>query len=266
MKEHPISAEKARELMAGDLGDVYRKILADCCVPIFWCQRNGEHVNIAHNGTLTIVRTPKEIIGVTAAHVVRQFEQDIKTGSFQLNLMNEIVNDLLDRVICISDKLDIATISLGEQLTQKLGKVPLGMWPPRLPEVGRGIMIAGFPGIERLQPEPLKISWGLFTALGIARTVSQQQITWLVEPEHHIPNPKIPTPPPQYPLGGISGGPLISWFESEAHVVHFRLSGIVIEHPDYSENTDFPPIERLVAVCADSITEDGRIIEFATSA
>jgi len=201
------------------------------------------------------------VIGVTAAHVVRQFAHDIKNEQFQLNLMNEIVNDLLDRVICISDKLDLATIALDDELVERLGKVPLSMWPPLPPEEGRGIMIAGFPGVERLQPEPRKISWGLFTVLGVARTVSHQQITWLIEPEHNIPSPKIPTPPPQYPLGGISGGPLVSWFESDAHLVHYRLSGIVVEHPDYAGNTDLPPIERLVAVRADTITETGRIIE-----
>lgn len=36
MDEHPISLNKAKELLAGDLGDVYRRILADSCVPIYW--------------------------------------------------------------------------------------------------------------------------------------------------------------------------------------------------------------------------------------
>lgn len=259
MDNHPISLDKARALLAGDLGDVYRKILSDCCVPMFWYRLDSKHVEIAHNGTLTIVRTPKKTIGITAAHVVYQFARDNKGGQFRLRLMNEVVADLLDRVIDISDKRDMATIDLDDGFVQRLGKIPLNMWPPIPPEEGRGIMISGFPGIERLQPEPHRISWGLFTAIGVARTVSQEQITWLVEPEHQVPNPKIPTPPPLYDLGGISGGALISWFESEAHIVHYRLSGIVTEHPDYKANPDFPPIERLIAARADSITENGRI-------
>lgn len=259
MDDHPISLEKAKELLSGDLGDVYRKILSDCCVPIFWYRLDGKHVKFAHNGTLTIVRTPKKTIGITAAHVVRQFARDVQDGQCKLQLMNEVVADLLDRVIDSSEKRDVVTIDLGDNLVQKLGKVPLNMWPPIPPEEGRGIMIAGFPGIERLRSEPHKVSWGLFTVIGVARTVSQEQITWLVEPEHHVPNPRIPTPPPLYNLGGISGGPLISWFESKAHIVHYRLSGIVTEHPDYKGNTDFPPIERLIAARADLITESGTI-------
>ena len=68
MAEHPISLDKAKELLAGDLGEVYRRILADCCVPIYWFRLDTRDFDIAHNGTLTIVQTPKKFLGITAAH------------------------------------------------------------------------------------------------------------------------------------------------------------------------------------------------------
>jgi hypothetical protein len=66
-----------------------------------------------------------------------------------------------------------------------------------------------------------------------------------------------PAPSPRYGLGGVSGGPLISWFESESYIATYTLSGIITEHPDYEEN-EFT-IERVIATRADFIQHSGRI-------
>jgi hypothetical protein len=258
--EHPISIEKAKELLAGDLGDVYRRILADCCVPIYWFNLGTKDFSISHNGTLTIAQTPKVILGITAAHVYRQYEVDRKKGAVRLQLMNEVVDDLDKRVIDVSDKLDLATFALDEALVKRLKRTPLGEWPPRTPQEAKGIMISGFPAVERIESKNFEVNFGLFTALGVARTVTEKQITWLLEREFQLAKARVPAPPPEYELGGISGGPLISWFESPNFVTHHCLSGIVVEHPDYKGNKDVPPIERLIAVRADAITESGKIV------
>jgi len=39
---------------------------------------------------------------------------------------------------------------------------------------------------------------------------------------------------------------------------------VVIEHPDYN-NKDMPPIERLIAICAGSIAESGKIVWSASA-
>jgi hypothetical protein len=58
-------------------------------------------------------------------------------------------------------------------------------------------------------------------------------------------------------LGGISGGPLISWFESENYIATYSLSGVITEHPDYESN-EFT-VERVIAIRADFIQSSGRI-------
>jgi hypothetical protein len=260
MVDHPISLDRAKELLAGDLGDVYRRILMDCCVPIFWFRLDVKQAVIAHNATLTIVQTAKSLLGVTAAHVFRQYLTDLKAAPLRLQLGNEVVEDLRDRVIDVSDRLDIATFAFDEPLVRRLGRTPLGAWPPRPPQEDKGIMIAGYPAVERIESKDFTVNFGLFTGLGVARTVTDKQVTWLMERDEQLTNAKIPPLPPQYDLGGISGGPLISWFESENFVSHHRLSAIVIEHPDYKNNKDIPALERLIAVRADSIAESGKIL------
>ena len=76
---------------------------------------------------------------------LRQFEKDCSNNSVTLQLANETIDNLFDSVIDISDKYDLATIAIDEKLLARLGKqkTPLGVWPPKPPQEGRGIMIAG---------------------------------------------------------------------------------------------------------------------------
>ncbi|MCW5631875.1 MAG: hypothetical protein KIT17_00930 [Rubrivivax sp.] len=245
-------------MLAGDLGDVYRNILKTSCAPLYWYRRDRKDLAILHNGKVTFVKTPQRLLGITAAHVLNAYLADACNGDVQLQIMSGAVDDLPGRIISVSDRLDIATFAVDEGLLHRLGTeiVPLASWPPCPPQEGRGIMLSGFPAIERVA-ESNKVEFGLFTAIGIARTVTDLQITWLIEPEAQFADAKIAPPPSLYGLGGISGGPLIGWFESDSHLATYTLSGIVIEHPDYDGN-EFN-VERVVAVRADHIHESGRI-------
>jgi hypothetical protein len=258
-EEHPISIERAKELMAGDLADVYRDILRRCCAPIFWLDRQHHDRGILGNGTITFVQTPERLLGITAAHVWRGYEEAAADSDLLVRIGDCVIADLADRRIDVSDRLDLATFGLDAKVMEMLGeeKRPLEYWPPRAPEEGRGIMLAGFPAVARQEADNA-VSFGLFTALAIARTVTDLQITWLIEPDAQLEAAQIPPPPPQYGLGGVSGGPLITWLETESHIATYVLGGIIAEHPDY-EGNEFS-IERVVARRADLILASGRII------
>lgn len=258
-RERPITPERARQLMAGPLADVYRGILNDCCAPIYWYRSDRADLAILNNGTVTFVQTPERLLGVTAAHVLRGYLRDsAAAGQVTLQIFNAVIDDMEARIVHLPDHLDIATFVVDEALLARLGKrsVPLASWPPRAPQEGRGIMLAGYPAVERLV-ERDRVNFGLFTALVIARRVTDVQITWLVEREAMLVDARIPAPPLNYGLGGISGGPLITWLESEQHIATFVLGGVIVEHPDYDHN-DFA-VERVVAIRADFITPDGRV-------
>lgn len=259
-QDHPISIARAKELMAGDLGTVYRDILRRSCAPVYWFGLTSRVPHIINNGTLTFVRTSQRLLAVTAAHVFRGWEVDSKKQRVRLQVSNLVVDDLWSKLIDVSDDLDIATIQIDDRFLAALGRdvTPLTSWPPQVPQEGKGIMLAGYPAIERIEAEPFSVDFGLFTALVVARRVSEHQITWLVERDHQLENSGMKPPPEKYDLGGVSGGPLISWFESPQHVVHYHLSGIITQHPDYA-SSDFA-IERIIASRADAITESGKIV------
>jgi hypothetical protein len=110
-------------------------------------------------------------------------------------------------VIDISDDLDLATLAIDDKLLSRIGKdvEPLSTWPPRVPREGRGVLLAGYHGVDALQPKPTEVNWGLFTVLGIAWRVLPDQITWVAERDPDI-NTDLPL---EHRLDGISGGPLI---------------------------------------------------------
>jgi len=255
---HPISIEEAKRHMAGDLADVYRDILKKCCAPLYWFNQKSTDRRILNNATVTFVQTPEILIGVTAAHVVQGFIKESADSDLTLMLMNYEMTDFLGRIIDVSDKYDLATIRLDAELLSSIGKElhPLQYWPPMPPQEGRGIMLAGYPAVERNATNN-SVEFGLFTALVSARTVTDTQITWLIEPDARINDAKVPAPPSQYNLGGISGGPLITWLETESHFSMFALGGIIKEHPDYESNNF--SIERVITARADLINPSGRI-------
>jgi hypothetical protein len=202
-----------------------------------------------HNGTITVVRTPKKLFGITAGHVVDQWNQDLQNGGVTLQIKDRVIDDL--RIVDSSSKRDLATFDLDEQLVKKLGLEPID-WPWRPPVEGGGLLLAGYPGNTRIY-EQMQIEWSPFFAITTARTVTLDQLTILVPPDDNVKN----SLPPDFDLGGISGGPIIGIFETESHVAFHRLCGVITEHPNY-DHSDFS-IERIVGAAAEAITESGKI-------
>src|SRR5450631_1663096 len=155
---------------AGPLADVYRGIVNACCCPIFWYRRGDGEVTIINNGTVTFLQTPERLLGVTAAHVLQGYLDDARRERLTLQLADAVVDDMHARIIHLPGHVDIATFDVDQLLLARLGKrvVPLAKWTPRVSQEGRGIMLAGFPAIERLVEQD-RVNFGLVTALVLTR-------------------------------------------------------------------------------------------------
>lgn len=247
---HSISFEKAKQLVQGPLGQVYRAVALSCCAPLLWFRPSDNPCRILHNGTVTVVRTPKKIFGVTAAHVIEQYNQDFEKAWLRLQLKDKLIEGI--RIIDSCSRRDLATIELDEQIVNTLGLEPLD-WPSEPPGEGRGLLAAGYPGNGKMNVEPMQVDWTPFFAITTARTVTEEQITLLISRNEWVNN-SLPERPD---LGGISGGPIIGIFETKAGVAFHRLSGVITEHPNY-ETSDFC-LERIVGSSAAAITDLGTI-------
>lgn len=250
---HPISMERARDLMLGNLGKAHREMLRSYCAPIFWFDLDDAARKILHNGTVFFVQTQTEVIGVTARHVVADYRDDASRRRVRLQIFNAIVNDLQDRVIDESEPHDVATFRTDADLLKRIGKTMNVMksWPPRPPDIGRGIMLAGYPGQERLVGKLQDVDFGLITIEGIATSVSDQQIIVRRERQYELKIDGMQDMPIGFELGGISGGPLISWIENSSGITLPFLSGIISQ-----AHTE---LETIVCKRADFIRSDGSI-------
>jgi hypothetical protein len=253
---HPISEETARALMAGELGEQYFAILAQTCSPLYWHAPN-EHgqSEILHNGTLTYVQGRDGIFGVTAAHVVKGYLADASRPGCMLQLGNA---KLELQLIEMDEQLDIATLAIPGVALRQVGKgiAPVSLPRPHdEPQEGRGIMLCGFPGEDRRPYPGNHVSWGAFGAVGISRRVNQRQITWSPDHEHHVPLRNVPVLERNKNLGGISGGPLIAWFEKAGGLLsYYSLAGVIVQ----AEAT----LENVVARRAEYIRPDGKLRPF----
>jgi hypothetical protein len=250
---HPISRERAEALLRGGLGAYYLTIIQQSCAPIYWYRSvAGGRGSIIANGTITFVRTPSRLFGVTANHVIQDYEALIGSEGLVAQIFQARYEP---KIISRSERLDLITLDIPEQILSELGKkiVPLSLPRPHdAPQEGRGILLGGYVGQERREVSPSIVEWGMLGAVGVARRVSEKQITWSPDREHHIDVLGLPPLPPHKDLGGISGGPLIALFEkANGQLAYHSLGGVIVEAN--------PQIENVVAIRSEFIREDGTL-------
>lgn len=206
---------------------------------------------IARNGSASLIRTPERILGITAAHVVDGYIAEKQSCSRIEATLGGLQFDLEERVIACCRTLDIATFAVDERELLRIGfNVLEGAWPPITPMAGDFIVFAGWPGCER-HITPDIVTGGAWT--GIARAqVSGDIITIDIDHSQGLlsPVPGVPPPPPNYEVGGISGGPLMTILPRDRGF-DWRLGGVMIQ------GTAAWDIVR--AVRADAIAADGSI-------
>src|SRR5258708_26220457 len=109
---HPVSVERAKELMRGDFGRYHYDILARVCSPLYWHfpdEKGGRPIRA--NGTLSYVQSDGQVFGVTAAHVINRYLNDEKMPGCILQLGNAPFSaDIID----MDERFDLATLRLSK--------------------------------------------------------------------------------------------------------------------------------------------------------
>jgi hypothetical protein len=210
---------------------------------------------ISTGGSAFLVRTPAGILGVTAGHVIDGFVAARKTCADITATLGGFSFDLEERLIERGHGVDIATFRVREADIPAIGFRPLERaWPPTAPASRGIVLIAGWPGRERIV-DAERVIGGIYCGWGSAG-VSNLQITIRVDHDKRpiSPLPGVPLPPPGFEFGGISGGPVMMIdAEDSGHNMGWRVAGVISEgRSDY---------DYIVATRADFIQDDGRITE-----
>lgn len=265
-----MSPEERKAALSGGLGQMFSEMANKHVTWIWWTNKVTNPINFLGHGTAFILDRGKELMLVTCGHVYRQFAAHQKEfGDLHCQIGNTMAPNLKDMLIDCGNmhiplgerapEPDIATFQINADTFENLKKIPIkasGPWAEP-PKPNQSVMFAGYPGHERISLGTDGISFGFHTGMTGAQTITDRQITMLIEREYLVGSTELGVPPPGYGLGGISGAPLlVPEFGSGGW--YFRLAGVISEAPGPRAPEDVI-FDMVAADRAEFIREDGRL-------
>lgn len=233
--------EQAIALLRKGLDKALQMAAAQYVMPICWIAAEKGRPLILGNGSAFMVDAGCGPLLVTANHVYTESCIAHAKRPDTVCLVGNLVRFPLPQRLIASDSIyDVATFRVLPEEVEKFrrdGKFVLSggqpNWPPRPPESERGVFFVGFPGDGR-QMRPyragnlVEIDWTGYTALAIATSVSDDNITVLLEHDMRYDVGHRSTVPPDWALGGCSGAPLLTLVDHNS-LYSWRLGGVIYE-------------------------------------
>lgn len=226
--------DDAIELLQGEYGKFLLENMMNYVSAISWGSFNNGHFSIQSNGTVFFLNLGSGPLLVTAAHVYEAYLA-AKTTLPNFNcLIGDLEFDLESRLICSlgSKALDIATFSINEDEIKRLNKhqtYGAAAWPIERVNAGDGVIIAGFPGLERNQLGPQEYEFGLYVALTPVSSVSERNFGCHFQRENWIDTLGLGFPDEDYSMGGMSGGPAFLYKEPAGGIATWDLAGVIYQ-------------------------------------
>jgi hypothetical protein len=265
--EQQLSVDEGRALIHGGLGEYELQLVISFCAPLGW-RVQAENGDIhSRNGTAFFLDAGGGVFGVTASHVIEGWRQSRKIeDASSLRVAGNGYSLQLDwdaRVIDAHAGIDIATFKIDRQEVKALGKNVLTgfqkQWPPDPPAQRCGIYYCGYPGVGTRQNLPREITFGAACGYGEASSVSEKDISTLIERERSIPLLGRGVHPENFDFGGISGG--VMMMIEQNRIRSWALAGVIYQGPNSSENPDeaIAGLEIIKARRAHFILASGRL-------
>ncbi len=235
-----LTMEEAIAIMKGGLGKAELEIVSSFCAPLYWVYLDENRQILTKNGSAYFLNAGKGPFGVTAFHVIKQWQEDRKNGCGPLRLAGEgrsVEFHFEDRAIAFHEGLDIATFHVTEEEVRNIGKTVLTgfqkTWPPLPPPQNCGIYYAGYPQNGTKQISIQMVQFGVVRGSGVATAINDRDVVCQFEREFWLPDPVRGAPPENYDFGGISGGLMLTVVQGS--IRSWMLSGTIYEGPSTSE-------------------------------
>ena len=211
-----------------------RQIAKQSCVPFWWhgVSSNNEY-KILHNGTLCLLDTGSNKIGITADHVYSEYLQNKQANP---DIVCQIGGNTFlpeNRVIDRSSELDLATFELSDIIVAASGgyfHAPRH-WPTGVVTEGDAILLGGYPGLLREEHHAtadIPFQW----FAGAATSVSPLNVSLNIDFKN-LHQPLKPNSPLNPQLGGMSGGPVFRLVPGI--IEHLELVGFIYEYHESFE-------------------------------
>jgi hypothetical protein len=214
------------------------EFVASLTIVLFWVFRDTDGRIRARNGSAFFLDAGEGPFAVTANHVIEGWRQDRRERrASPLHMGSEYHLDFENRnaIIASNGDIDIATFRVSEEEIRATGKTVYRgyqrTWPPIPPMEGRGIFYAGFPGVVTIPAAPDEYSFGIATAGGIANSISETDVSNLIERDRLVATLSEGLPPENFDFRGMSGGPMLSVINYQGKRTS-ALAGVLYEGPN----------------------------------
>ena len=232
------------------------------CVPLYWHDGALGWPKTFRGGSSFAIRFGSTLVGITAAHVVRQFEHAAKetpTVVCQLRLHRF---DLMRAIIDIDDDLDVATFAITDDEWRHIGGNAVdcrNAWPPPTPDEGRAINLVGFPENIRVVRSNMSAEFAAYGAFATVEAVTELDIIVTFDPARDRPMASArQVPPLGYNMSGCSGGPAFT--QGLRNGLHRWFAvGILIAGPRDGSTGDAATFDMIRIRRIDRINADGTI-------
>ena len=177
----------------------------------------------------SLVQLGANILLVTPSHVLAGYEERVRAGE----RLNWQVGDLPPfdpkaRVIWRNHELDIVMLDMTDSEVKMVGPCIVSVpsdWPPRLPQPGDLVLVAGYP--KALREEKTSSGWigaGPYSALFKVTVTGQGYCKCVIERKDLVSFDGNPLPELGTDMGGLSGGPVFL-----VQKLNYPLVGIVTD-------------------------------------
>jgi hypothetical protein len=248
-----VTESQAVSILKSQVGAAILQAAVSHAAPLFWMLPAEDKQAVKPGGSIFFLR-PEPVkrvsFAVTANRVFQAYLKAKKSFAAVECQIGNIPFRLEERLIDTDEELDIASFQVSLDEIWKLGKVALTHWPPRVPELGKGVLFVGFPGLEGHTLISGEASFGTYAALGTATSVDERHVTGRFEREYWVSRPSFALPSNGYDSSGLSGAPLYTVVEQSGFFL-LALGGII-----HSANTNS---KIFTASRADKILPEGRL-------
>ncbi|MGA2315425.1 MAG: hypothetical protein ABSG71_03495 [Thermodesulfobacteriota bacterium] len=243
----PALVEKAKKVAAGPLGKEMTKFPLRFATSILFGQKPyGTSPNSDfNNATATLVDFGQGPMAITCFHVLEAYRKKLSEGSQIIFQIGNLKIDPLNKIIDECERLDLVTIDLKDENTQKIsdgGEVssyffsPVS-WPPQGIKCGEFVAFGGFPGRWRQHLSQKKVMFDSFGSGACAvASVREDTIVCQFEREYWVYSFNLHPGEELHDIRGLSGAPVFIWRD-----LNFELIGIICQFSEAYDLMYVPP-------------------------
>jgi len=205
--------------------------------PLLWHDLKVPWPKRLNGGSCFVLRFDAGLIGITADHVIKAYEQVRNQMREPICLLRTVRLNLMEALIDRDSKLDLATFRVTEAQLSDSEALAIDCreeWPPPIPDRGREISFGGYPEELKKAYAADQVEFRFAAHLAHIQDVTDRNIVATYDPAR---DSRVRAAPEMPDLGanwsGCSGGPVLMHFERAGRHRIFAI-GAIVEGPGKS--------------------------------